>query len=78
MWDSSFWETTLGLRCLTGSSGQHDIYGESQLCEGSGLSGFCQTLFFSENGWLNDEVGEGMVGTGALIGHVFLRDQSRL
>ena len=54
------------------------IYGESQLCEGSGLSGFCQTLFFSENGWLNDEVGEGMVGTGALIGHVFLRDQSRL
>jgi len=32
--------------------------------------------FFRE--WLNDEVGEGMVGTGALIGHMFLRDQSRL
>ena len=68
----------MGLRCLTDSSGQHDIYGESQLCEGSGLSGFCQTLFFFFREWLNDEVGERMVGTGALIGHMFLCDQSRL
>ena len=32
--------------------------------------------FFRE--WLNDDAGEGMVGTGAFIGHMFLRDQSRL
>ena len=41
-----------------------------------GSEGSVRPCFFRER--LNDEVGEGMVGTGALIGHMFLRDQSRL
>ena len=77
MWDSSFWETTLGLRCLTDSSGQHETLVKVNSVRAQGSQGSVRPCsFFRE--WLNDEVGEGMVGTGALIGHVFLRDQSRL